>query len=75
MFYDDDIADTGHLHSDTGDGGSGRAGVDREFQTKGVPPALFHRVRNERSILAVVVSDHKIYAGTQGGEILVGRHF
>ena len=35
------------------------------------PPALFHKVKNQKSILALVVSDSKIYAGTQGGEILV----
>ena len=37
------------------------------------PPALFHKVKNQRSILALVVSNSKIYAGTQGGEILVSR--
>ena len=35
------------------------------------PPILFHKVKNQKSILALVVSDSKIYAGTQGGEILV----
>ena len=35
------------------------------------PPTLFHKVKNQKSILALVVSDSKIYAGTQGGEILV----
>ena len=34
-------------------------------------PKLHHRVKNQRSILALVISDSKIYAGTQGGEILV----
>ena len=36
-------------------------------------PALFHKVKNQRSILALVVSDSKIYAGTQGGELLVSQ--
>lgn len=34
------------------------------------PPNLFHRVKNQRSILALVIADSRIYAGTQGGEIL-----
>ena len=34
-------------------------------------PKLHHRVKNQRSILALVIYDSKIYAGTQGGEILV----
>jgi di- and tripeptidase len=34
-------------------------------------PALFHRMRHDKSILAVVVSSSHIFAGTQGGEILV----
>ena len=35
-------------------------------------PALFHKVKNQKSILAIIVSDSKIFAGTQGGELLVG---
>lgn len=65
---EDEVTDTDHVDSDTG--GNGAAGAQTS-QTNGVTPALFHRVRNERSILALVVSDQKIYAGTQGGEILV----
>ncbi|KAL9603754.1 MAG: hypothetical protein Q9179_002076 [Wetmoreana sp. 5 TL-2023] len=34
-------------------------------------PALFHKVKNERSILALAVSDAKLFAGTQSGHILV----
>lgn len=34
-------------------------------------PTLFHKVKNERSILALAVSDTKLFAGTQSGEILV----
>ena len=37
----------------------------------GNPPVLFHKVKNQKSILALIVSDSKIYAGTQGGEIIV----
>lgn len=35
-------------------------------------PTLFHKVKNERSILALAVSDARLFAGTQSGEILVG---
>ena len=35
-------------------------------------PALFHKVKNQKSILAIAVSDSRIFAGTQGGELLVG---
>lgn len=34
------------------------------------PPELLHRVQHNSSILAVAVSNHYIYAGTQEGEIL-----
>lgn len=34
-------------------------------------PALFHKVKNERSILALLISKGKLYAGTQGGDLLV----
>ncbi|KAL9107634.1 MAG: hypothetical protein Q9187_008402, partial [Circinaria calcarea] len=36
----------------------------------GNPPVLFHKVKNQKSILALIVSDSEIYAGTQGGEII-----
>lgn len=34
-------------------------------------PTLFHKVKNQKSILTLVVSDSKIYAGTQDGEVKV----
>lgn len=34
-------------------------------------PVLFHKIKNERSILALAVSDSRLFAGTQAGEILV----
>lgn len=36
-------------------------------------PALFHKVKSQRSILAVAVSESELYAGTEEGEVLV-RH-
>lgn len=69
-----EVADLEHGSSDIGEGVSGgvaHRGQQQSPQTKGLQPTLFHRVRNQRSILALVVSDQRIYAGTQGGEILV----
>lgn len=34
-------------------------------------PLLAHRMKHDKSILALVVSAQYIFAGTQGGEILV----
>jgi di- and tripeptidase len=34
-------------------------------------PALAHRMKHDKSILALAVSSRNIFAGTQGGEILV----
>jgi di- and tripeptidase len=36
-------------------------------------PVLAHRMKHDKSILALVVSSQYIFAGTQGGEILVCR--
>lgn len=43
-------------------------GVPRDNRT----PALSHRMKHDKSILALAVSSQCIFAGTQGGEILVG---
>ena len=45
--------------------------VSAESASYGPTPKLYHKVKNQKSILTLVVSDSKIYAGTQGGEILV----
>ena len=34
-------------------------------------PALFHRIRGQASILCLLVSDSKIFAGTQDGDLLL----
>lgn len=71
---DDGIADIDHVDADLG-GHDAEAlahyGEQQPPPTNQLQPTLFHRVQNERSVLALVVSDQKIYAGTQGGEILV----
>ncbi|KAI9718710.1 MAG: hypothetical protein M1812_003884 [Candelaria pacifica] len=37
----------------------------------GVAPTLFHRVKHDKTILALAVSGQHIFGGTEGGEILV----
>ena len=37
-------------------------------------PLLFHKIQNQTSILALLISDSKIYAGTQSGDLLVCYH-
>nr|POE49002.1 putative di- and tripeptidase dug2 [Quercus suber] len=39
--------------------------------SQGTLPTLSHRLGHDSSILAIALSDEDIYAGTQGGEILV----
>ncbi|KAI4144014.1 MAG: hypothetical protein L6R39_004352 [Caloplaca ligustica] len=34
-------------------------------------PVLFHKIKNETSVLALAVSDSRLFAGTQAGEVLV----
>ena len=34
-------------------------------------PTLFHKIQNQPSILTLLVSDSKLYAGTQNGDLLV----
>ena len=40
-------------------------------QNQVLTPILSHRVKDTRSILTLVVSGSRIFAGTQGGEIIV----
>lgn len=49
------------------DGTIEMASPPKQFQA----PGLFHRMRHDNSILALVVSADYIFAGTEGGEILV----
>ena len=37
-------------------------------------PLLFHKIQNQTSVLALLISDSKIYAGTQSGDLLVCYH-
>ena len=49
-----------------------RAAVQKHGQAARAP-ALLHRFRHNASILCLTTSDERIFAGTQAGEILVGR--
>ena len=55
-----------HERSTSDTNGVGQ-GVPRDNRT----PALSHRMKHDKSILALAVSSQYIFAGTQGGEILV----
>lgn len=55
------------------------AAMDTNRHAKPAPapgrtPKLVHRMKHDKSILALAVSSESIFAGTQGGEILVCRH-
>jgi len=63
-----DPATNGHHGASPKLNGSGNAPA-----RAAVAPALSHRMRHTKSILAIVVSATHIFAGTQAGEILVCR--
>ena len=46
-------------------------GITSNSASNATQPSLFHKIKNQRSILAIAVSDSRIYAGTQGGDLLV----
>lgn len=62
--------DTDHGESDNCIAG-GHNGLEKN--TNSSEPPLFHKIKNRKSILALTVSDSRIYAGTQDGEILVRK--
>ena len=68
---DGDTTDTDHGDSDTAAEISGLDGAQAQRTADGSLPVLLHTVKNQRSILALAVSASRIYAGTQGGELLV----
>lgn len=47
------------------------SGPQHAAPSNGRTPALAHRMKHDKSILALAVSSQSIFAGTQGGEILV----
>ena len=62
--------DTDNDASDAGVGVGVNGGAQLPSM-KAQKPSLFHKIRNQRSILALLISDSKIYAGTQNGDLLV----
>ena len=48
-----------------------RKGGTGSLSIKAHRPLLFHQIQNQTSILALLISDSKIYAGTQSGDLLV----
>lgn len=62
--------DTDYTDSDINESGD-QNGNSFERVTIGAQPSLFHKIKNQKSILAVAVSESHIYAGTQGGKLLV----
>lgn len=48
-------------------------GITATSASNDTQPSLFHKIKNQKSILALALSDSRIYAGTQGGDLLVRR--
>lgn len=67
------IGDLAQTDTDRGESdiGVATAIVHKKSPVNTLEPTLFHKVKNQKSILALAVSDSKLYAGTQGGELLV----
>lgn len=65
-------ADTDQCELDTGVNGDYNGG-DSNASVENLKPKLFHKIQNQKSILALAVSNSRIYAGTQDGEILVSK--
>ena len=65
--------DTDNDASDAPVGFERKGGTD-PLSTKAHRPLLFHKIQNQTSILALLISDSKIYAGTQSGDLLVCYH-
>lgn len=68
------IGDHAQTDTDRGESDTGVAtstGQNKKSPVNILEPTLFHKVKNQKSILALAVSDSKLYAGTQGGELLV----
>ena len=74
------VTDGERSHDDTDNDVSDAAvGFERNGGTgplsiKAHRPLLFHKIQNQTSILALLISDSKIYAGTQSGDLLVCYH-
>ena len=52
-------------------GGGAGAETGKSEGMRGMTPVLTHKLRHNKSILALAVSSNTLFAGTEGGEILV----
>lgn len=59
---------------DSATGAMGTNGTEQPMSSADRTPALSHRMKHDKSILALAVSSQYIFAGTQGGELLVWRY-
>lgn len=58
-------------HNDSAMATMGTDGSEQPVPPAQRTPALAHRMKHDKSILALAASSQYIFAGTQGGEILV----
>lgn len=73
---DSPIPTSAHANMDSGSAGSSDVASSRRssrhsLYIKDAEPVISHRLRHDNAILAIALSKDRIYAGTQGGEILV----
>lgn len=64
------LGSTDHDESDVTTDAESHDGAQSATLT-GPTPTLLHKVKNQNSILALLVSESKIFAGTQCGDLLV----
>ncbi len=63
--------DLGYRNASSSGKTMGAHGGNPSNSTIGSQPKLFHRIKTQASILALLISDSKIYAGTQDGDLLI----
>ncbi|MCJ1430760.1 hypothetical protein MMC27_000110 [Xylographa pallens] len=65
---DNDVAEANDRVPDKANHDAAQGGTAQLRALNG--PALFHKVKNQKSILAIVISNSRVFAGTQGGDLL-----
>ncbi|MCJ1387574.1 hypothetical protein MMC18_000417 [Xylographa bjoerkii] len=68
-YHDNGVADANNSASDREHSNEAHESTAEPRAING--PALFHKVKNRKSILAIVISKSRVFAGTQGGDLLV----
>jgi hypothetical protein len=64
--------DDGTIFNGEGQRRLSRYGLDAGAVGRTMMPVLAHKLKHNKSILALAVSEDTLFAGTEGGEILVG---